>query len=166
MKNEDKLLPNPDSEIVLRPPKKRLILLIITAFIFVAGGIWMLMDNEPMGWLVAGFFGLCLITFVVQCLPNSTYIRLSREGFETKTLYKTVKLKWEETRDFAPIYVGRNHLVGFNFTDEYKGTAKLRGVNKNFYGYESCTPIMYEMKAHDLASLMLKLKVESMNSWR
>lgn len=164
MENQTKLLPNPDSEIILAPTKRKLWFIIPVSIIFVAGGIWMIVDKEPMGWFVTSFFGIGLLFFLVQYLPGSTYIKMTRKGFETKTLFRTAFLRWDEVRNFGAVSVGRNLLVGYDFTEEFKGKAKMREFNKGFAGYESLTPAEYEMNAHDLANLMLKLKVESMSS--
>lgn len=161
MENQTKLLPNADSEIIIGPTKRKLWFIIPVSILFVAGGIWMIIDNEPMGWFATSFFGIGSLVFLVQYLPGSTYIKLSRKGFETKTLFRKAFLSWDEVKNFGPVSVGRNLLVGYDFTEEFKGTAKMRDFNKGFAGYESLTPAEYEMNAHDLANLMLKLKVES-----
>jgi len=151
-----------NGEIVLRPPKVKMIVLLIISVIFVALGIWMIIDNAPNGWFVVIFFGLCMLTFIIQFLPNSTFIRLTKEGFEMRSLFRSVYLRWEEARDFAPIRVGRNRLVGFNFTSSYKGTAKMRGLNSSLTGYESCTPVEVEINSQELAELMTKVRAASL----
>ena len=46
--------------IVTRTTTERLSLLLVSA-LFTAGGVWMGNSGESFGWLVAGFFGLCLL---------------------------------------------------------------------------------------------------------
>ena len=42
------------------------LLLVLTSALFTAGGVWMADSGESFGWIVAGFFGLCLLVAIVE----------------------------------------------------------------------------------------------------
>jgi len=39
---------------------------VLGSALFTAGGVWMIVDGHRFGWLIAGFFGLCLLLAVVE----------------------------------------------------------------------------------------------------
>jgi hypothetical protein len=38
----------------------------VVSILFVAIGVWMIADGERTGWLIAGFFGLCLLVAIFE----------------------------------------------------------------------------------------------------
>lgn len=45
-------------------------------------------------------------------------------------------------------------MVGFDFVDGYRGSDRLRGINRNLSGFQAALPDTYGLKAAALAGRM------------
>ena len=111
-----------------------------------------------MDWLGIGFFGLGCIVFVLQLLPNASYLRLTPEGFTMCSLFRSHSYSWTETKTFAAGYVSQMKTVVFSHSPSYTKQISIRKMNKKHFGFESCLPDTYGMSAEELADLMNKWK--------
>ena len=50
--------------------------------------------------------------------------------------------------------IGLNTMVGFDFVDGYRGSDRLRSLNRNLSGFQGALPDTYGMKAAALAERM------------
>lgn len=147
-------------ELVLKPSKPRTALLLAFSIVFTLGGWWMISDHDPWGWFVFGFFGLCASVFIVQLLPGSTYLRLNKNGFQTRTLYRYSKLiKWSDIDRFCVVDIQGRKMVGIMFAPDYTKRPVARALNMTLAGVDSALPNTYGMKAEELAWLMQSRKV-------
>ena len=59
--------------------------------------------NEKLDLLISIFVfvtsGIGLLVAFVLNLPNSSYLKLTTNGFETCTLYKKYFIKWKDVKD-------------------------------------------------------------------
>ena len=76
----------------LYPKRSRAIRLFFLCAIFVAIGIWMGVTGEWIGYLIAGFFGLGVVVFIIQLIPGSAYLHLDPEGFTFCSLCRRTTL--------------------------------------------------------------------------
>jgi hypothetical protein len=152
-----------NDELVLKPSKLRQFRLLITGAIFTAGGVWMIASHNLMGWFVLLFFGLCLLVFVINLLPNASYLRLTKDGFEVKQLFRSNFYRWTDVQD---IQSGAQYkygfpirtYVGFNFSDTYEQAGKARAIAKSLTGCEGQLADNFGMEAPGLAALMARWK--------
>ena len=147
-----------DNRLLLRPSKIGTLGLLLVCSIFVAGGVWMSSRGEWMGWFASCFFGLGIIVAIVQLLPNASYLLLTEDGFESRSLYRSWFLRWNEVAYFSTVTIGHNRMVSMGFSDLY-GTAKTtRRFARFISGAEGALPDPYGMKADQLADLLNEWK--------
>lgn len=143
---------------ILRPSIIKTIALLIVSIIFVYGGIILRDENQFMAWLIIIFFGLGTIVFVIQLIPNSSYLKLTKEGFEVKSLYKTNFTKWSDIDVFTTGYISKNLMVLFNYSNNHNKYNTGKKLAKSIAGNEGALPNNYGMKAKNLAILMNEWK--------
>lgn len=142
-----------EREAVYRPCKTKQLFLALVCLVFVALGMT-LMEGAG-AWFVALFFGLCALIFIIQLLPNASYLRLTREGFEIRSLFRSGFTRWEEVADIGVA----GDSVAFIFTEE-AGAERLRRVVYELSGAEGILPDTYGHRPDVLADLMWQWKVE------
>jgi hypothetical protein len=144
-----------ESEQLLHPSKLRMILFAMLSVVFVAGGICGINSGDTAtGWCVTLFFGLCGIVCILNILPNASHLRLTKEGFEVKSLYRARTYSWSDVHDFRVYEVENKKMVGFDLSDSHPTGATTRKVSSALTGVEDGLPDTYGMKAEALARLM------------
>jgi hypothetical protein len=156
----DEILSKFPGPVVLYPSRKKLILMLLGSAVFVAGGISMVTSGAGMGWLVAVFFGLCLVVFVVMLLPGAASLALDRDGFEITSLYRRHRTAWQNATGFEaaslPVVPPGRKMVVYN--DGKMAGKSVARLNVAMVGRNAGLPDSYGLAADDLADLM--------NRWR
>jgi hypothetical protein len=155
-----------DGILLLKPRKTRQVRLLITSLIFVLIGVCMLEKHNMLGWLPLSFFGLAVLVFAVNLLPNSSYLRLTNDGFEVRQLFRSNFYKWSDVQDFQ---AGAQHqhgipirtYVAFNFASTYPKAPKARALAKVMTGSEGQLADNFGMEAQNLAELMAQWKANA-----
>jgi hypothetical protein len=114
----------------------------------------MIAAGELIGWFVAVFFGLCTLVLMASLLPNASYLRVSPDGFTMCSLFRAHSFRWSDVCGFSVGRVGVNRMVVFDFSDEFRGTPRLRKVAIALAGHEGALPDSYGMPLEALARLM------------
>ena len=91
---------------ILRPKPLKSIGLLFVSILFVACGFIFIKEDPFMAWITIIFFGLGVIVFVIQLIPNSSYLKLTKDGFEVKNLFKSDSTKWSDVNSFKVGYAG------------------------------------------------------------
>ena len=143
----------------LYPKQSQAIGLFFLCTIFVAIGIWMGVTGEWIGYLIAGFFGLGVVIFIVQLIPGSAYLRLDSEGFIFCSLYRRITLPWSAIDGFHVVVMRQtgleiHELVGFNFVPDYNRSQLSRQISSAVAECEGGLPNTYGKSAGELARLM------------
>ena len=152
-------------EMILRPSKVKWGVLFLIGFLFAAGGVWMIQDGEPKGWLVALIFGSFTAIAIVPLFSPHAYLRLDRNGFEQAFMGRSFSCDWRDVSEFHVWsmrhgFFVTNRFVGFTRReDEGKLITKF---NKAMVGGASQLSDTYGMKAQDLANLMNAYRVQAM----
>ncbi len=73
----------------------------------------MIAGHEPKGWLVAGFFGVCLCVLFANALPSASRLRLDTTGFEVRSLFRTKTYLWTDIESFGVARIGGTVTVVF-----------------------------------------------------
>lgn len=139
---------------VLRPSRLKTVGWFAACTVFAAIGVLMISAGQLVGLLTAGFFGLGVIVFGALLLPNSAYLRLGPDGFTVCSLFRAHSYRWSDVGPFSVDRVGLNRMVVFNYSDDYRGSPRLRRVAAAMAGYEGALPDSYGMKLEDLADLL------------
>lgn len=147
----------PDT-LLLRPSRIKNLLLLAVSAAFTVGGTTMIRDSRSMGWFVVVFFGLCTLVAVILLLPNSSYLRLTRDGLETRSLFRSSKLQWTDVAAFRAGRIGLNAMVLIEYAPSYPRVRRGRAVAAALTGAEGALPDTYGRSAKALASLL--------NEWR
>jgi hypothetical protein len=142
----------------LRPSRGKALLMLLIGVVFTASGILMVRDGRTMGWFVLIFFALCTVIFVTLLLPNAAYLRLSPEGFEIRSIFRSFRNKWSDVTSFHAGRVGLNPMVLITFAPSYAVGRKARAVSSALTGGEGGLPDTYGRSAKELAALL--------NEWR
>ncbi len=151
----------------LYPKKSQAIGLFFLCVIFVAIGIRMGVTGEWIGYLIAGFFGLGVVVFIVQLIPGSAYLRLDPEGFTFCSLYRRTTLPWSVIDGFHVVVMRQtglkvHELVGFNFVPAYDRSQLGRQISSAVAECEKGLPNTCGKSAKELACLMN----EHLQKWR
>jgi len=153
------VLPERQSSVVLRPSKRKMILLMLVCLTFVAGGIYLVQEVLPGGWFAVLFGGVGLVVFVIQIIPGASYLQLKRDGFEFCSFFrKSGLIRWGQVSEFGVwlVPLSRTEIVVF----DYEGLSKrvFRDVNRRLMGASDGLPDSYGLKPQELADVM--------NAWR
>lgn len=139
-------------EITFYPNKIKTFILLLICVLFTWSSISLTVTNVD--WLGTIFFGLGSVVFGISLLPKSNYLRLTKEGFIIKTLFRKHFLKWEEVKDFDVIYIHLNKMIVFNYTSEYKHQKIARSFLARLKGVEGGLPDTYGKNAYELAKIL------------
>ncbi len=126
----------------------------ITGFIAMEGNLFI-------KWGTILFFGLGVVVFIVELLPNSAYLKLTNEGFEVRSLYRSNFTKWVEVDRFGIFYIRFYAMVVLNFTEEHKKHTIGKKIARSLSPYQGALPQTYGMKAIKLAELMNEWKFKN-----
>ncbi|WP_299768469.1 STM3941 family protein [uncultured Dokdonia sp.] len=145
---------------ILRPKKTKSIILIVISILFVLGGYLMLEEKFFIGIITIIFFGLGIIIFTIQLFPNTSYLKLTKEGFEMRTLFKSNFTKWSDVKEFSTDYIGPNKMVMLNYNEEHTKYKNGKKIAKILSGSEGALPDTYGMSAKALTQLMNEWKAK------
>jgi hypothetical protein len=125
---------------------------------FTAGGMCMISDGWPSGWIVAGFFGLLAAVSTAMLLPSSCYLRIGPQGFEVRYGFRSRSLRWSQVTRFGvwravPVFACPERVV-FNLSDDQASGRMTRHVALSLNGWHGALPTVYSMPAADLAEVL------------
>ncbi len=150
-----------DNAHIFRPSKLKNLILLFACLVFVAMGIFLIDVEKVIAWGCIIFFGLGLIVALLNLLPNSSYLVLTSEGFEVKSLFRSKFTKWSEVEDFELIVLSHNKMIGYNYTKAYRKHKTERKISKAFGGKERVLPTAYDIKLEELLDLIQAYKQAS-----
>ena len=139
---------------LLRPRRSKWLLILAGSLAFSVVGAFMVRDSETEGYLVLVFFGLCTLATLAHFLPNSAYLRLTRDGFEVRSLFRSSQTRWADVGVFRAGRLGPNATVVFDFAPSYAGARKMRAAASALTGAEGAIPDTYGYRVPDLAALL------------
>lgn len=146
---------------IFKPNKLKNSILFFGCSAFVIGGIFILDRDPKIGWGCIIFFGLGIIVSLIQFYPNSTYLKLTDEGFEVKGLFRSSFTKWTDIKDFRQGQIKGNKMIFFDYTDRHKKWKSGKKVAKFLSGKEGAVQSSYNIKTEDLLNLMKEYKLKS-----
>ena len=144
--------------LLLRPRRLKWLLILAICIAFTVGGVFQIRAGQSVGWLAVLFFGLGVLASVGGLLPNSAYLRLTPDGFESRSLFRSSLTRWADVSSFEVGLVGANKMVVFNYAPSYRRSAKARAFASMLSGFEAAIPDTYGHTVGDLAALL--------NEWR
>jgi hypothetical protein len=142
-----------NSPLILKPSKIKSIILILISIGFISLGIKLLEKNMLIAVLNIFFFGICLIIFIINMIPNSSYLKIDEKGIEMKNLFRITFIPWQAVSGFKTKFIFVNKLVIFNIDEKLLENSKMKGKTGAF-------PDTYRMSAKDLANLLNEYKAK------
>jgi hypothetical protein len=144
--------------VTLRSSRKKMLLMLVGSLMFVAAGFWMLDDHPVSGYASIIFFGLCAVVFCINLFPNSSYLRLTREGFTMCSMFRCRSIEWRHVSHFGISRIGLKKLVGWDPSHPVSSAGK---ATKAISGYVSALPDTYSLTPEELAELMNKAREQA-----
>src|SRR2546422_7369634 len=96
---------------VFRPSRIRVVGWLLLSAAFVGGGIFMVSVGQHLGWLAIAFFGLGVVVFALQLLPNCSYVRVEPDGFTVRSLFRSHSCRWSDVGAFKVAQLRRQQMV-------------------------------------------------------
>ncbi|WP_445431720.1 STM3941 family protein [Chryseobacterium indoltheticum] len=139
--------------LILKPSKIKNIILILISVGFISLGITLLEKNLLIAVLNIVFFGICLIIFIINMIPNSSYLTIDEKGIEMKNLFRTTFIPWQAVSGFKTKFIFVNKMVTFTIDEKLLKNSKMKGKTGAF-------PDTYGMSAKNLANLLNEYKAK------
>jgi hypothetical protein len=144
--------------LLLHPRRARWLLLLVASLAFTVAGAAMIRSGETRGWFMVAVFALGALVAGAMLLPGSAYLRLTPDGFEMRSLYRHVRVRWADVSWFRAGRIGLNKMVLFDYAPSYTRSAQARAVASALTGAEAALPDTYGHSAEALVALL--------NDWR
>lgn len=139
--------------IILKPSKIKTIILTVISAGFVGLGISLLEKNMLIGILNIVFFGICLLIFIINLIPNSAYLKIDERGIEMKNLFRVTFIPWQAVSGFRTKSIFINKMVVFDLDQKLLESVNMKSKTGAF-------PDTYGMSAKKLADLLNGYKSE------
>lgn len=140
-----------NSPIILRPGKGKSILLFVISTVFVCLGISLWESNKLLAAFTVVFFGLCLLVFIINLIPNASYLKIDGQGIEMKNLFKSTFIPWNAVSGFRPGSFFLNTMVVFDLNPKLPETSGMKVKTGAF-------PDTYAMSGKKLAAFLNEQK--------
>ena len=142
---------------MLRPSKRKVLLLLAICLSFTAVGVAMLLEGEGLSaWFAASFFGLGLAVSLANLWPGASYLKLTPTGMECRSLFRRWSMPWKAVGEFGVAQARYKKIVVINLSDW--GYPQQADINLWLTGATHALPDTYGLKAEELAKLL--------NEWR
>lgn len=143
-----------DDKQILRPKAIKTIFRGVFCLALTIAGIMMTKDESLRGWLVASLFGILSLVFIIQLIPGSTQLTLTKEGFIITNLFRSKMTKWTDIKIFGIGIIGRNEAVMYDYVDTDTKHKVGKNIAKSFSNYHVALPSNYGLELSELLDLM------------
>lgn len=147
-----------EETLTLYPSKIKNTLLILISIIFTILGVWMIQVGEIRGWFAVIFFGLGNIVLIINLFPNSSYLRLSDQGFEMRSLFRSTFTHWDAIEQFELGVIRHKKMVVFNYTPNHFQLPTGVNTARKLTGFDGALPDTYGKSIEELSSLLNEWK--------
>jgi hypothetical protein len=151
----------PEAVEILRPGKKKWVMVLLISVGFVAIGIAVIQSPtaamEPfMAYGSVIFFGIGVVAAIVQLLPGSAFLRLSPEGFTIRHMWRNTVYRWSDIERFGVLEIRpsghRQRMVGLNFSESFPNARRVRSMVRSLSGFDGALPDNYGWDCARLAA--------------
>lgn len=145
-----------NSEILLRSTRSKYFRSLISSLAFTAFGFKLAMQSHnSLGWIIATVFGFAAIASLIPVLPNQSYLKLDKYGFTIRSMFQTVKVRWNEIESFEARKRYSKKTVVYSFFKKKRNFVNV----ENLVGKQEVLPDIYGMEAQALADLMENFRI-------
>lgn len=139
-----------NQELVFPANRLKAALLLLGSVAFVAIGWWMKEQRPLIAWLGIVFFGTCAVAGLIMLLPGAVSLRLDHEGFETNTIGRKFKTRWEDVETFKVESIRSGKLIAIHYRAGFTGQKTARALAHSTCGIEGAIPNHYNISLLDL----------------
>jgi hypothetical protein len=139
--------------VTLYPSRKKWVWALLYGGIFTAFGFWMVSGGAQLGWFAIVFCGSSSIGAATMILfPSASALTLDRNGFQTTSLFRRHRSRWQDVTRFEPRPYLLQNLVVYDDVNETRRT--LANLCVAIAGHNARLPDTYGLSADGLARLM------------
>ena len=150
--------------VTLYPSRRKWLLVLLVGLVLGAGGVLMLRAGEWLGWLSLVFFAVVSLTALAAMLPGSSRLRLDKDGFEVRMLFRGSRKRGAETSEFGAAPIPPSGQVFVVFDDLTTTHKTLAGISTAIVGRNGALPDTFGLAAEDLAQLMTEWRRRALSS--
>lgn len=149
-----------DETLVFEGNKSKAILLLLGSLAFVATSVFLVAKGQHDAWGGLIFFGLYALVAVYMLLPGTIRLQVGPGGIEMKTLFKPMKLRWEQVESFHVAYLSPGHtkMIGIRYAPSYQTMRMARSVVSALTGLEGALPSHFNCSAEELCRILNESK--------
>jgi hypothetical protein len=127
--------------------------------VLVAMGVFLIVVGKWIGVVAAAFFSLGLVFAVIQLLPGSCYLRVTKDGLAFCQLYRVRVITWDMVNSFFVFTIKHNgfkanELVAFRWSETVERSSYARWASEVISQCDGALPQTYERKASELAAFL------------
>ena len=145
-------------QLVIPGSRRKAFLLLLIALGLVGGGVILIRNGEPFGWVVAGFFSLGIPLALFMLRPRATYLKLDREGAHIVQPFKTWRIAWRDVEEFYLVRMYGNRMIAIRYAPSYASQRTARKLAAAVSGMEGALPDHFTSSPEELC--------EKLNQWR
>lgn len=135
---------------------KIFILTIIIGLGFLIIGIMMGLDGQKEGYLIGGFFSLAAFFGIWVLSPNGPVLKIDKDGFEYKSIFKSEKIKWSDVKSFGLWQSRGNKMLTWVWIDRIiESGERKKGFGSSLMGFQASFQNYYAIGQKDLLALMV-----------
>jgi len=140
--------------VTLYPSRWKWLGVLAIGAVLAVGGVLMIRDGDPKGWLVLIFFGAVVLGSAIVLLPGAGALVLDGDGFAVTNLFRRHRTRWQDATGFtaAGIPPARQRFVVYD--DARTNASHLAKINVTIVGHNAGLPDTYGRSADELAELM------------
>jgi hypothetical protein len=144
--------------VILKTSRPKALFVLATGVVLSFGGIIMIREAEPWGWVVFGFFLLVAAAGAVMLLPGAGRLLLDAEGFEVTSLFRRHRTRWADVSEFEVTRLPPAAQKMVVFDEMHSKDSVLARMTRSLAGRSGGLPDNYGLDYEDLAAIM--------NEWR
>ncbi len=146
----------------LKPDRMRWLVVFLISAGFVAIAVWIGPGDPMLFWGAGGFFVVCALIATPLMFGVGANLKLDRQGFACRTLFRTFRREWRECSVFHPVTAGLRTFVGFSTPRDEAAHPELSPFNRNLAGASGMLPDTFGLSAEELSDLMNRFRARAM----
>lgn len=144
-----------NDDIALYPSRRKWLGMLYISVLFVVACYILLGQGQDTGWIYwAGivFFGAGTIISLLQLAPGFTYLKLTSDGFEQRSMGKSWKESWQNIESFKAYDnpTGGGRMIGVIFKTGYGPAPKAQAKLRKLFGVDGALADTCGMSADQL----------------